>query len=62
MLGFWIVAGGMTLAAVAFVAARLVAPPRTAFHAEPREANLAALRAAWAELDRDCAIGLVPPG
>lgn len=62
MLGFWIIAGGMTLAAVAFVAARLVVPPRVALHAEPREANLAALRAAWAEVGRDCAAGTLAPG
>jgi len=43
------------------VAARLVVPRRSPFHAEPREANLAALRAAWAELDRDRAAGLIPP-
>ena len=61
MLVFWLIAGGMTLAAVGFVAARLVIPPRVPFHVEPREANLAALRAAWAEVDRDCASGLVPP-
>jgi cytochrome c-type biogenesis protein CcmH len=60
MLGFWIIAGGMTLAAVAFVAARLVFPRRDPAHAEPREANLAALRASWAELERDCAAGVLP--
>jgi cytochrome c-type biogenesis protein CcmH len=60
MLGFWIIAGGMTAAAVAFVAARLVFPRRHPAHAEPREANLAALRASWAELERDCAAGLLP--
>lgn len=60
MLGFWIIAGGMTLAAVAFVAARLVFPRREPAHAEPREANLAALRASWAELDRDFAAGILP--
>jgi cytochrome c-type biogenesis protein CcmH len=60
MLGFWIIAGGMTLAAVAFVAARLVFPRRDPAHAEPREANLAALRASWVELDRDCAAGILP--
>ncbi len=60
MLGFWIIAGGMTLAAVAFVAARLVFPRREPAHAEPREANLAALRASWAELERDCAAGALP--
>jgi cytochrome c-type biogenesis protein CcmH len=60
VLFFWLIAGGMTLAAVGFVAARLVAPPRVPLHVEPREANLAALRAAWAELDRDCAAGLLP--
>jgi cytochrome c-type biogenesis protein CcmH len=60
MLGFWIVAGAMTAAAVAFVAARLVFPRRVPVHAEPREANLAALRASWAELERDCATGVLP--
>lgn len=59
MLGFWLIAGGMTLAAVAFVAARLVFPPRASFHVEPREANLAALRAAWAELEQDRSAGLI---
>jgi cytochrome c-type biogenesis protein CcmH len=59
MLGFWLIAGGMTLAAVAFVAARLVFPPRASFHVAPREANLAALRAAWAELERDRSTGLI---
>lgn len=59
MLGFWLIAGGMTLAAAAFVAARLVFPPRASFHVAPREANLAALRAAWAELDRDRTAGLI---
>ena len=60
MIGFWAIAGAMTLAAVAFVAARLVFPRRSAAHVEPREANLAALRASWAELDRDLATDLLP--
>jgi cytochrome c-type biogenesis protein CcmH len=60
MLGFWLIAGAMTLVAVAFVAARLVFPRRASFHAQPREANLAALRSAWAELERDRAAGLLP--
>lgn len=60
MLGFWLIAGGMTAAAVAFVAARLVFPRRGPAHAGPREANLAALRASWAELDRDCEAGILP--
>jgi cytochrome c-type biogenesis protein CcmH len=60
MLGFWIIAGGMTAAAVAFVAARLVFPRREPAHAQPREANLAALRASWAELEHDCATGVLP--
>ena len=60
MLGFWLIAGAMTLVAVAFVAARLVVPRRSPFHAEPRDANLAVLRASWSELDRDCATGLLP--
>lgn len=59
MTGFWLIAGGMTAAAVAFVAARLVFPRRARIHAEPREANLAALRASWAELDRDRAAGIL---
>ena len=46
-------------AAVAFVAARLVFPRRSAVHVEPREANLAALRDSWAELERDVAAGLL---
>jgi cytochrome c-type biogenesis protein CcmH len=50
----------MTLAAVAFVVARLVVPPSRPRHAAPREANLAALRASWAELDRDRDAGLLP--
>lgn len=49
----------MTLAALAFVLARLVLPRRESPHAAPREANLAALRAARAELDRDRALGLL---
>jgi len=60
-LAFWLVAGGMTLAALAFVLARLVFPRRGSPHVEPREANLAALRSARAELDRDLAVGLVSP-
>jgi cytochrome c-type biogenesis protein CcmH len=60
MVGFWLVAGAMTLVAAAFVAARLVYPRRAAFHVGPRTANLAALRAAWAELERDRAAGLIP--
>ncbi len=60
MLGFWLIAGGMTAAAVAFVALRLVAPAGRPRHVAPREANLAALRASWAELDRDRAAGLLP--
>jgi cytochrome c-type biogenesis protein CcmH len=60
MPAFWIIAGGMTAAAVAFVAARLVFPRREPAHAQPREANLAALRASWAELERDCATGVLP--
>jgi cytochrome c-type biogenesis protein CcmH len=60
MLGFWIIAGGMTLAAVAFVAARLVFPRREPAHAPPREANLAALRASWAELERDREARILP--
>ena len=53
VLGFWLVAGGMTArrAGLRAGAARLPAPRSP--HAEPREANLAALRASWAELDRD---------
>ena len=62
MLGFWLIAGGMTAAAMAFVAARLVFPRREPAHAAPREANLAALRASWAELERDCAAGTLPAG
>jgi len=62
MLGFWLIAGAMTAAAVAFVAARLVFPRRAPAHAAPREANLAALRASWAELERDCAAGILPAG
>lgn len=62
MLGFWLIAGGMTAAAVAFVAARLVFPRREPVHAAPREANLAALRASWAELDRDFTAGTLPAG
>jgi cytochrome c-type biogenesis protein CcmH len=60
MPGFWLIAGGMTLAAVAFVALRLVVPAGSPRHVAPREANLAALRASWAELDRDRADGLLP--
>ncbi len=60
MDGFWAIAAAMTLAAVAFVAARLVFPRGSAVHAQPREANLAALRASWAELERDAAAGLLP--
>ncbi len=51
----------MTLAALAFVLARLVFPRRDPAHADPREANLAALRAARAELERDLELGLLPP-
>lgn len=60
MLGFWLAAGAMTVAAVAFVAARLLFPRRGPGGAEPRDANLAALRASWAELERDIASGLLP--
>lgn len=60
-MAFWLVAGGMTLAALAFVLARLVLPRRESPHAQPREANLAALRSARAELDRDLAAGLLSP-
>lgn len=60
MLGFWLAAAGMTIVAVGFVLARLVFPRRAAVHAGPREANLAALKAAWAELDRDRANGILP--
>lgn len=60
-MAFWLVAGGMTLAALAFVLARLLVPRRDSPHVEPREANLAALRAARAELDRDLATGLLSP-
>ena len=60
-MAFWLVAGGMTLAALAFVLARLVFPRRGSPHVEPREANLAALRASRAELDRDLAAGLLSP-
>ncbi|MBK7659318.1 MAG: c-type cytochrome biogenesis protein CcmI [Betaproteobacteria bacterium] len=60
-MAFWLVAGGMTLAALAFVLARLVFPRRGSPHVEPREANLAALRAPRAELDRDLAAGLLSP-
>jgi len=60
-MAFWLIAGGMTLAALAFVLARLVFPRRSSPHAQPREANLAALRAARAELDRDLAAGLISP-
>jgi cytochrome c-type biogenesis protein CcmH len=60
-LAFWLVAGGMTLAALAFVLARLVFPRHLSPHVEPREANLAALRSARAELDRDLAVGLISP-
>ena len=62
MLGFWLTAGGMTLAALAFVLARLVFPRRLSPHVEPREANLAALRASRAELEHDRALGLLPEG
>jgi cytochrome c-type biogenesis protein CcmH len=58
-LAFWLVAGGMTLAALAFVLARLLFPRRDAAGVQPREANLAALRASRAELDRDLAVGLL---
>lgn len=61
MLGFWLVALGMTAAALGFVLARLVFPQGAARWADPREANLAALRASWAELERDRAAGLIPP-
>lgn len=61
MLGFWLVAFGMTIVAVGFVLARLVFPQGAARWADPREANLAALRAAWSELERDRAAGLIPP-
>lgn len=61
MLGFWLVALGMTVVAVGFVLARLVFPQGAARWADPREANLAALRAAWAELERDRAAGLIAP-
>ncbi len=60
-MAFWLIAGGMTLAALAFVLARLVFPRRESPHVEAREANLAALRAARAELDRDLAAGLLSP-
>lgn len=62
MIGFWAIAGAMTLAAVAFVAARLAFPRRDPVHAEPRQASLAVLRAAWGELERDSAAGLIPEG
>lgn len=61
MPGFWLVALGMTVVAVGFVLARLVFPQGAARWADPREANLAALRAAWAEMERDRAAGLIPP-
>lgn len=61
MLGFWLVALGMTVVAVGFVLARLVFPEGATRWADPREANLAALRAAWDELERDRAVGLIPP-
>ena len=60
MVGFWLVALGMTAAALGFVLARLLFPGGAAKWADPREANLAALRASWAELDRDRAAGLLP--
>jgi cytochrome c-type biogenesis protein CcmH len=60
MVAFWVIAGGMTLAAVGFVAVRLVFPRGAPAHAEPREATLAALQASWAELERDRAAGLLP--
>jgi cytochrome c-type biogenesis protein CcmH len=58
--GFWLVALGMTAAALGFVLARLLFPGGAAKWADPREANLAALRASWAELERDRAAGLLP--
>jgi cytochrome c-type biogenesis protein CcmH len=51
----------MTVVAVGFVLLRLVFPQGAARWADPREANLAALRAAWAEMERDRAAGLIPP-
>jgi cytochrome c-type biogenesis protein CcmH len=60
VLGFWVVAFAMTAAALGFVLARLLFPGGAAKWADPREANLAALRASWAELDRDRAAGLLP--
>jgi len=51
----------MTLAALAFVLARLVFPRRGSPQVEPRDANLAALRSARTELDRDLAAGLLAP-
>ncbi len=58
-MAFWLSAFGMTLAALAFVLARLVFPRRESPFVEPREANLAALRASRSELDRDLANGLL---
>ena len=60
MAGFWLVALGMTAAALGFVLARLLFPEGAAQWADPREASLAALRASWAELERDRAAGLLP--
>lgn len=60
MVAFGLIAAAMTLAALAFVLARLVVPRRGSPHADPREANLVALRAARAEIDRDRAAGLLP--
>lgn len=59
MPGFWLVALGMTAAALGFVLARLLFPEGAARWADPREASLAALRASWAELERDRAAGLL---
>lgn len=59
MLGFWLLAAAMTSVAVAFVLARLLFPRGAARWADPREANLAALRASRAELDRDRAAGVL---
>jgi cytochrome c-type biogenesis protein CcmH len=58
--GFWLVALGMTAAALGFVLARLLFPEGAARWADPREASLAALRASWAELERDRDAGLLP--
>jgi len=60
LVAFGLIAAAMTLAALAFVLARLVVPRRGSPHADPREANLAALRAARAEIERDRDAGLLP--